>query len=108
MKLSKHFNRSEFSCKCGCGFDTVDAQLLDYLESIRVYFNKPVEVNSSCSCAAHNKNLGGKPNSQHLYGRAADIVVKDVTPQEVAEFARGLIEFGGVGEYRTFTHIDSR
>ncbi|EAS4214514.1 serine/threonine protein kinase, partial [Salmonella enterica] len=25
--ISKYFKRSEFACKCGCGQDTVDAEL---------------------------------------------------------------------------------
>lgn len=110
MQISKHFNRSEFSCRCSncCGFDTVDVQLINYLEAIRVHFNKPVIINSACRCESHNKAIGGALNSQHTKGRAADISVKDVSPKDVQAFANDLIKFGGVGSYETFTHIDSR
>ena len=40
---------------------------------------------------------------------AADISVKGQTPAAVAAFARQLMpDWGGVGIYKTFTHIDVR
>jgi hypothetical protein len=33
--ISENFARSEFRCKCGCGLDTVDTELLRLLENIR-------------------------------------------------------------------------
>jgi len=104
--ISEHFNRSEFACKCGCGFDTVDAVLLQTVEKIRTHFGKPVVVNSSCRCPKHNAKVGGAENSQHKKGRAADIVVKSVDPAVVADYAESLGV--SVGRYSTFTHVDSR
>lgn len=104
--ISKHFYRGEFACKCGCGFDTVDAELLRTLETVRFHFGQPVTINSGCRCPEHNKAIGGSPRSQHLLGRAADFVVKDVSPQEVQKFLKD--HKGGLGEYETFTHVDSR
>ena len=64
--ISKHFNRAEFACKDGCGFDTVDAELLAKLEEIREHFDQPVIINSACRCHDHNAVIGGTENSQHL------------------------------------------
>ena len=108
MKLNSFFSREEFECKCGCGFNTVDAELLLILTLIRTHFNKPVIITSGCRCVAHNERVGGGSASQHLLGRAADIIVKGVDPEDVADYARVLNPEGGVGEYSTFTHIDSR
>lgn len=106
--LSKNFSRSEFRCKCGiCSFDTVDAVLIKYLEAIRRHFKSPVTITSGCRCQAHNIAIGGMPNSQHKVGRAADIVVRGVSPQAVADYAE-ILNCGGVGLYDDFTHIDSR
>lgn len=109
-QLSKHFNRSEFACKCGnCSFDTVDVQLIPLLEAVRVHFDSPVTINSACRCHAHNTAVGGKPNSQHLYGRAADIVVKGHTPKEVHDLLESLMKgWGGLGLYESFVHVDTR
>ena len=106
MELSKHFNRKEFACRCGCGFDTVDSMTLEALESIRQHFDKPVTVTSGCRCLAHNKAVGGSERSQHTKGRAADIQVKGVEPRAVADYATSLGL--SVGRYDSFTHVDSR
>jgi len=107
MKISEHFRRSEFQCKCGCGADTVDVLLVEYLEKIREHFDSPVIINSGCRCTGYNKGIGGAVKSQHLIGRAADITVGSVSPQDVADYAES-IGVPGVGRYKTFTHIDSR
>ena len=108
--ISEHFSRGEFKCHCGkCACDTVDGELLDLLEAVRRYFKAPVTVTSGMRCVSHNITIGGKPGSQHLLGKAADIVVKGVEPDRVAAFAEGLLEFkGGIGRYQKFTHLDVR
>lgn len=110
----KYFKRREFACKCGkCGGFPVepDPELVKLLEKIRAYFGKPVRINSGVRCAAHNSSaaVGGAKNSQHLHGTAADIVVDGVTPERVALYAETLLpKTGGIGRYKTFTHIDTR
>lgn len=108
MKLSINFNREEFACKCGCGFDTVDTELIRVLENVRNNFDAPVHITSACRCPAHNESVGGSANSQHKLGRAADIVVQGVEPDDVALFLEQIMSHGGVGRYSTFTHVDTR
>lgn len=108
-KVSEHFRRDEFECQCGCGYDTVDADLIKVLEVVRNKFNKPVIVNSAARCLAHNDSVGGYPNSQHLVGKAADIVVQDISPTEVYRFLNLYAPHKlGLGEYLEFTHVDVR
>ncbi len=106
MKLSENFKRSEFACKCGCGFDTVDVKLIGMLEEIRRHFGKPVTINSGARCLAYNRSIGSKDRSQHVLARAADIVVEGIDPSDVYKAATQFS--GGVGKYETFTHVDSR
>lgn len=111
--LNQYFSRSEFACKCGCGFDTVDSELLKLLTRIREHFDVPVHINSGARCWEHHvaiyAKLGKEPtaHSQHLFGRAADIVVDGVPADLVRELAHN-IGAQGVGGYDDFTHIDSR
>ena len=108
-KISKHFYRDEFECKCGCGFDTVDATLLELLENVRNYFGSSVTINSACRCKDHNLAVGGGVNSQHLLGRASDIVVEGVTSVRVYHYIdTNYPDQYGMGIYDTFVHIDSR
>ena len=107
--ISKNFSRVEFSCKCQCGFSTVDVELLKALEIVRSHFKKPIKINSACRCEKHNDYVGGALHSKHKLGIAADIVVKDIEPQLVYNFLdRYMPNKYGLGNYSTFTHVDVR
>lgn len=108
--MNKYFKRKEFACKCGCGFDAVDAELLNLLTWIREHFNAPVTITSAARCPTHNKNVGGAKASQHIHAKAADFQIKGFTPQEVqAELNKSLPKDKyGLGYGKTFTHIDVR
>lgn len=110
MSLISHFfKREEFACKCGCGFDAVDEELLGVLEDVRLEFDKPVFINSGCRCPEHNKAEGGSKLSQHTFGKAADIRVKDVDADEVADYLEYTFPNSyGIGRYDGRTHIDVR
>ena len=107
--ISKNFSRSEFACKCNCGFATVDVKLLEVLEITRVHFNKPIKINSACRCSDRNLHEGGAEKSKHMLGIAADIVVKGIDPVDVYKFL-DLFQPNkyGVKLYNTFVHIDVR
>lgn len=84
-----------------------------HLQRLRDKFNKPININSGYRCELHNSVIGGSKNSQHKLGLAADIVVKDKTPDEVYDFINKLSQLnmiakGGLGKYHTFTHFDIR
>ena len=108
-KLSPNFSRYEFACKCTCGQDTVDAELLAVLEDIREHFGRAVTINSGNRCKNYNETIGGVKHSQHLTGRAADIVVDGVDSAVVYRYVDKTYPCSlGLGGYREFTHIDSR
>ena len=107
--LSANFDRDEFECQCGCGMDTVDYKLVEVLEDVRSYFNSPITINSGCRCPEHNHNEGGSPNSQHLYSKAADFRVSEVSDAEVHRYLTGKYpDTFGIGRYYGRTHIDVR
>jgi hypothetical protein len=113
-KLSENFNVSEFACHGSgcCSTVKIDELLVFYLQKIREHFGKPVTITSGYRCEKHNKRVGGATASRHAAGMAADIVVKDVAPAEVAKYAES-IGIKGIGLYETakdgfFTHIDTR
>ena len=105
----KYFSRSEFACNCGCGFSVVDVDLLDVLIDVREYFDSPLTINSACRCFGHNTYVGGTDKSKHLFGIAADIVVKDVTNERVQDYILNKYPNSkGIGVYKSFTHVDVR
>lgn len=108
--LSLHFKASEFVCHhCGkLGDAGIDSDLIALLEGVRTHFGgKPVTITSGYRCPTHNAAVGGAPQSQHLRGTAADIVVSGVTPDKVFDWMDPWHD-GGLGDYDTFTHIDTR
>ena len=120
MRLTENFNKREFDCKCGCEmpssvFYEIE-ELANELQIIRDSFNAPIQINSAYRCPSHNKAIGGVSNSQHVFGKASDIVIKGYTPNEVADELEVMLEdeclfpfhLGGIGRYNTFTHIDTR
>jgi hypothetical protein len=80
--LTKNFSRWEFACRCGCGFNTVDFELLINLQVLRDEINSPINIISGCRCPKHNLNVGGATNSQHMKAKAADITTS-LPPQEI-------------------------
>lgn len=115
-KLSLNFKVKEFACKDGSNAIFVDDELVRVLQDIRDHFNRPVTITSGYRTMTHNKKVGGSPKSQHLYGTAADIQVKDTPPEFVAQYAETLLQgTGGIGTYpkkagraHGWVHIDVR
>ena len=83
-KYAPHFDLTEFKCGCGgkhcTGYpDYLSVALLKNLESVRTYFNKPVQITCGIRCKAYNQTLPGHAeHSLHLYGRACDIYVSGI------------------------------
>jgi len=74
IQLTTNFNLQEFACK-HCGVVKLDAGLVKKLQELRDSIGKPITITSGYRCEFHNRNVGGVENSQHLLGKAADLVV---------------------------------
>ena len=117
MKLTANFSKSEFECSDGSEmplevFNNI-IELAENLEVVRAHFGAPITINSAYRSPVYNRQIGGVPTSQHLGGKAADIVIEGVSPSEVADaidflIECGLMKEGGLGRYDTFTHYDIR
>lgn len=108
-RLSTNFKVKEFACKDGSDPIFIDTELVNILQKIRNHFGKPVTITSAYRTPPHNSKEGGTTYSQHLYGKAADIKISGIAPNKVAEYAGTVLKnYGGIGIYSTFTHIDVR
>ena len=108
-KLSANFKVREFACTDGSDPIFIDSDLVDVLQKIRTYFGTAVTITSAYRTPTRNKAVGGETYSQHLYGRAADIKVKGVTPKKVAAYVEKIMpKSGGIGIYSSFVHVDVR
>lgn len=109
-RVSKHFRVREFASKDGADKVLIDDDLVKLLENIReASGGKAVTINSGYRSPEHNKAVGGVSNSQHVKGTAADIVVADTDPLTVGQIAEYFLNTkGGIGVYKSFTHVDTR
>ena len=109
-RVSKHFRVREFASKDGTDKVLIDDDLVKLLENIReAAGGKAVTINSGYRSPEHNKAVGGVSNSQHVKGTAADIVVAGTDPLTVGQIAEYYLNTkGGIGVYKSFTHVDTR
>lgn len=105
--LSKNFSVREFSCHDGSDRILIADETVVLLQTIRDHFGKPVLINSAYRSPAWNKKQGGATRSQHLLGTAVDIHIDGVPPLKIAQYAEA-IGAGGIGLYKSFTHVDAR
>ncbi|MCH1613038.1 MAG: D-Ala-D-Ala carboxypeptidase family metallohydrolase, partial [Flavobacteriales bacterium] len=102
-------------CDCQMPDDVYNniQELAENLQIVRDMLDEPIKINSGWRCEEYNRKIKGAKRSQHLLGKAADIRIKDLTPDEVANAIDklqegGFIKKGGLGRYNSFTHIDIR
>jgi hypothetical protein len=111
---SEFFNREEFRCQCGgkyCdGFPVEpEEELVLVCNEIRRRLGVPVSIvdggGSGVRCPEHNAAVGGARNSNHLYGKAADLHSQK-SPQEMARVAESVMgNTGEIGIYSWGIHI---
>jgi zinc D-Ala-D-Ala carboxypeptidase len=105
IKVSANFNLREFQCRC-CGAVKLDSELLRRLQAIRTLTGRPMIINSAYRCSTHNRAVKGAANSQHLTGRAADIVISGMGIAQQRKICETYFGDGGIGYANTFTHVD--
>ena len=107
--MSPNFKVSEFKCNDGSDTILISSSLVELLQKIRDHFNATVTINSAYRTSSYNAKIGGATHSQHVLGTAADIVVAGATPLAVAQYTEYLQpNNGGIGVYKSFTHVDVR
>lgn len=122
--ISKRLSRHEFACKCGCGFDTVDAKLPLALEDAAEHFltskfvRVVIHINSGSRCLEHNRKQGAKDDSQHVFARACDFWMegvlengtrKKISDDKIADYLTDKYQgMWGIGRYTGRTHLDTR
>ena len=81
--------------------------ICDLLQPLRNKLGRPIIVTSGFRNPQVNKAVGGKDNSQHKTGQAADIIVRGMRPDELVNFVvKSNIEYDQlINEYDSWVHI---
>jgi len=105
--LSTNFHRDEFACKCGCGFDDIDLELVQELQRLRDLISRPIIIRSGCRCAKYNEVIGGVWDSAHLVGLAVDIeTIYSHVRYDIISHAIKSLDINRIGIGKDFVHLD--
>lgn len=119
-----HFDLSEGACHCGHHAYHLWS-IMNNLETVRANLGHPMTINSGYRCPIHNAAEGGREESQHIYGLAADVHVEDWNGNgatdnngngidddwetlESAALAAGATYIEPFGDTGTWVHMDWR
>jgi len=102
----RFFKNEEFNCSC-CNDHHMDFDTIDMLITARGFAGVPFVITSAWRCEKHNKAVGGKKESAHIYGKAVDISAIDSRSR--FKIVYGLINAGftRIGIGKTFIHADT-
>jgi uncharacterized protein YcbK (DUF882 family) len=104
----RFFKPEEFDSldEFGSGLAHMNIKFIQKLDNLRAELAQPLKINSGYRTVAANREAGGKRNSAHRKGLAADIAcsssVKRFDILEAAIFLR----FRRIGIGKTFIHLD--
>jgi len=110
MVALKHFTLSEFDSPDQKGSGSqMKEEFLKKLDAARGIANVPFKINSGFRTVAKNKAEGGKPDSSHLTGWAADIDLPNTGGSRLRfVIVEALIKagFNRLGIANGFIHVD--
>jgi uncharacterized protein YcbK (DUF882 family) len=102
-----NFQKHEFDCECGCGFNNATDELLSKLQNARFLAKVPFSISSGCRCQKHNdKQKDSVSDSAHVKGFAADIRVSDSQTRFKVLTALFSVGFSRIGVANSFIHCD--
>lgn len=104
----KYFKLEEFDCPTmeGSGAEYMCKDFVKTLNSIRHTSGVPMVVTSGYRSAEHNEEVGGKPNSSHLIGVAADIACDNSADRIKIVAAAIAHKVRRIGIAEGFIHLD--
>lgn len=105
--ITANFKVKEFACKDGSDTIIIHEDFVQKLQQIRNHFGRAVNINSAYRTREHNKREGGSSNSYHIKGRAFDLAISGVNPNDMARYAQS-IGINGIIRYPWGIHVDSR
>jgi len=118
--LCQNLSRREMACACGCGFDTVDIELVGVIQATCYHFADQMGakvtliVTGPNRCPAHNAETpGASKGSFHQFARAMDFKLfvdgNQIPPMAVYTYLCGAYPGKyGVGLYSNRVHLDTR
>jgi uncharacterized protein YcbK (DUF882 family) len=106
MRIDVPFEEKEIRCNCGCLRMIINEEFILRLSAARTIANTPFVITSWTRCHKHNKAVGGKQNSAHLDGIAADVYTPDSIIRQKVLFGAIKAGFQRIGIHEDYIHLD--
>jgi len=108
-----NFSKEEFDCKCGCGTNEIDLNLVFKIQELRTKYSKGLTISSGYRCPKHPNEIKrtreGRKGS-HTLGKAVDIKCSGAEALNILELALESKNFKGIGINQKgngrFLHLD--
>lgn len=113
MKLTEHFDSTEFACP-HCGRDDINKELVERLERLFAAIGADkIIISSGIRCPDYSVSVGGFTNDMHTKGGAADLIVykngKPMSSFAVCAIAETTGLFNGIAIIDdSYCHLDIR
>lgn len=107
MASESYFTREELDCPC-CGAYGMDPMFIITLNKVRKAFGRGMIITSGFRCKKYNELIKGAPQSQHMLGKAVDVLVKDKSEQYKLIRWAMTYNLSGIGVGTDFIHLDGR
>ncbi len=106
-KISEHFSRRDFVCRCGKCDESIRLSLglVGGLELLRSKARNRVNIVKGYECPESSENSSKFKRNFHTIGVAADVTVDKKDLREVFLLAEEVPEFNGVGLDLTSAHV---
>jgi uncharacterized protein YcbK (DUF882 family) len=106
----QYYVADDFKCTCGrpeCNAELLDDNFLAVANKMIEEWGEKLKIDSGRRCKFKNTAVGGKSDSQHLFGKAGDFWVGN--PVDVAKLAiiAARVGAGGIGTARAWFHMDT-
>ncbi len=111
-KISVHFAKRDFVCKCGHCDQAIKISLglIGGLELLRMLLGKRITIVRGYMCPDAVEKQGSLRRNYYVMGIAADISVDGMSPSEVFQRVIEIPEFKGIGLNLDagYVHVDTR
>jgi zinc D-Ala-D-Ala carboxypeptidase len=102
-----HFKIEEFEDKTAPGSGSkMQPRFLQMIDNARTIAGVPFRINSGYRTPEHNAKVGGKKDSAHVKGFAADIATTDARNRSIILTALIKAGFTRIGIGKTYLHAD--
>jgi len=106
--MIEYITDKKLECNCGCGLRNTTPRHKSMLYTARENAGIPFVITSGSRCEKHNKEVGGKTESDHLTGEGTDIKCTGSGNRFIIIEAAIKAGFKRIGIGKTFIHLGSR